>query len=69
MEADQSDIIDQAIGWHLRLADADEHGWADFIAWIEASPAHAAAYDSIAADDRLIGQARFPAAVPEAGND
>lgn len=69
MAADQSDIIDQAIGWHLRLADADERGWADFIAWIEASPAHAAAYDTIATDDRLIGRARFPAPVPMAGND
>jgi len=67
--ADQSDIIDKAIGWHLRLADADERGWADFIAWIEASPAHAAAYDTIATDDRLIGQARFPAPVSMAGND
>ena len=69
VRAEQSDIIDQAIGWHLRLADADEHGWADFIAWLEASPAHAAAYDAIARDDRLIGQAHFPAPMPVAGND
>ncbi len=69
LEADQSDIIDQAIGWHLRLADADEHVWADFIAWIEASPTHAAAYDMVATDDRLIGRARFPASLPTAGND
>ncbi|WP_066809247.1 FecR family protein [Sphingomonas asaccharolytica] len=69
MRAKQSDIIDQAICWHLRLAGSDEHGWADFIAWLEASPAHAAAYDAIAKDDRLIGQERFPAPVPSAGND
>lgn len=66
---ERSDIIDQAIGWHLRLADADEHGWADFIAWLETSPAHAAAYDAIAADHRLIDQAHFPTAAPVAGND
>lgn len=69
VHAEQSDIIDQAIGWHLRLADADEHGWADFIAWLEASPAHATAYDAVATDDRLIGQAHFPAPAPAAGND
>ena len=69
VHAEQSDIIDQAIGWRLRLADADEHGWADFIVWLEANPAHAAAYDAIAKDDRLISQEHFPARMPVAGND
>ncbi len=69
VHAEQSDIIDQAIGWHVRLADADEHGWADFIAWLEASPAHATAYDAIAKDDRLIDGKHFPAPMPAAGND
>lgn len=69
VRAEQSDIIDQAIGWHLRLPDADEHGWADFIAWLEASPAHATAYDVIAKDDRLVDHGHFPAPMPVAGND
>jgi transmembrane sensor len=69
VHAEQPDIIDQAIRWHLRLADADEQGWADFVAWIEASPAHATAYDAIAADDRLIAREHFPAPLPVAGND
>lgn len=71
VKADQSDILDQAIGWHCRLADADadEHGWADFIAWLEADPMHASAYDAVAADDRVIVQARFPARPAMAGND
>jgi len=69
VHAEQSDIIDQAIRWHLRLADADEQGWSDFIAWIEASPAHAAAYDAVAADDRLIAREHFPTRTSVAGND
>lgn len=69
MHAERSDIIDQAIAWHLRLADADEQGWADFIAWLEASPTHAAAYDAIAMDDRLIAADHFPAPAPGAVND
>ena len=69
MRAEQRDITDQAIAWHLRLADADEQGWTDFVAWLEASPAHAAAYDAIAMDDRLIAEEHFPAAAPVAVND
>lgn len=66
---ERSDIIEKAIGWHLRLADADAQGWAEFIAWLEANPAHATAYDAIAADDRLIDREHFRAPGPVAGND
>jgi len=69
VSAEQADIIDRAIGWHLRLADADEAAWSAFVDWLEADPAHAAAYDRVAAGDRLIGGARFPAARPLPGND
>ena len=70
MPIERTDIIDQAIGWHVRLADADDQAWRDFILWLEADPAHAAAYDTIAADDRRIDAAQFPAAVtPAAAND
>jgi transmembrane sensor len=69
VRAEQRDITDQAIAWHLRLADADKQSWTDFVAWLEASPAHAAAYDAIAMDDRLIAEEHFPAAAPVAVND
>lgn len=65
------DITDQAIGWHVRLVEAPEADWAEFVAWLEADPAHAAAYDAVAAQDRLIGDARFREAAPQpiAAND
>lgn len=69
VQGERSDIVEQAVGWHLRLAEADAHGWAEFIAWLEASPAHAAAYDAIATDDRLIDRGHFPTPGPAAGND
>jgi transmembrane sensor len=71
VSAEQADIIDRAIGWHLRLADATDADWSDFILWLEADPRHAAAFDEIAAQDRLIGGARFPETTPEpvAAND
>lgn len=64
-------IVDSAIAWHLRqetMADAD---WTAFVDWLEADPAHAHAYDAIAAQDRLIGAARIPDApvLPVAAND
>lgn len=69
VQGERPDIVEQAIGWHLRLVDADEHSWAEFIAWLEASPAHAAAYDAIASDDRLIDREHFSTPGPIAGND
>ncbi|MDB5678955.1 FecR domain-containing protein [Sphingomonas bacterium] len=70
MNAD-ADVIDQAICWHIRLADAPDTDWADFVAWLEADPAHAEAYGTIAAQDRLIDRERFPQFVsePVAAND
>ncbi|GGB19141.1 hypothetical protein GCM10011380_05890 [Sphingomonas metalli] len=63
--------IDQAIAWHLRLVEADEAEWAAFVAWLEADPDHAAAYDRVARDDRLLADAAFPppASPPVAAND
>lgn len=60
MRADQDMIVEQAIGWHIRLAEAREDDWADFLDWIETDPANAAAYDKIAIQDRAIANARFP---------
>src|SRR6218665_1287982 len=70
MTADRSDITDQAIAWHLRLAQAEEAGWAEFVAWLETDPAHAEAYDRLAIGDRMLDEAAFsPAPVPVADND
>lgn len=70
MTADRVSIVDQAIAWHLRLAEADETGWAAFVAWLEADPAHAEAYDRLAAGDRLLDAAAFSAPPePVADND
>ena len=70
MTTDRVDIPDQAIAWHLRLAEVDEAGWAEFIAWLESDPAHAAAYDRVAVADRRLDETVFPAApVHTADND
>ncbi|WP_375397173.1 FecR domain-containing protein [uncultured Sphingomonas sp.] len=72
MPADRETIIDEAIGWHVRLAESRDDEWTDFIAWLEASPAHAAAYDTVAMEDRLIGDVRLPlagAAAPAANDN
>lgn len=47
-------MIDEAIDWHLRQRDMAEADWEAFVAWLEADPANAAAYDRVAADDRLL---------------
>ena len=52
-------IVDKAIAWHVRLQGPAADGvlWAEFTAWMEADPAHAAAYDIVAlADDRLSSE-------------
>ncbi|MEG3145609.1 FecR domain-containing protein [Sphingomonas sp. RT2P30] len=49
------DIVDQAIGWHLRQAVLSSAEWHDFVAWLEADAAHAAAFDRVALDDALLG--------------
>lgn len=48
------EIIGQAIRWHVRQAEMDDEAWSGFVAWLEQHPAHARAYDRIAATDRLL---------------
>lgn len=71
MSAERADIIDAAIGWQLRLADATAVEWSDFVVWLEADAAHAAAFDRLSSQDRLIAGAHFPdvLAEPLAAND
>lgn len=61
--------MDTAIAWQLRLAEADAAQWAEFVDWLEASPANAQAYDRVATADRLVAEARFPAPAVLAEND
>lgn len=61
--------MDRAIAWHVRLADAGADDWASFVAWLEADPAHAAAYDRVATIDRAIAADHFPTSGGSAGND
>ena len=54
------DIVDQAIGWHLRQAELSSAEWHDFVVWLEADPAHAAVYDRVALDDALLADLPRP---------
>lgn len=56
MASEGANIVDQAIGWHLRQAELTAGEWLSFIAWLEADPAHAGVFDQIACDDRLMAE-------------
>ena len=62
------DIRQAAIGWFVRLqGGASLAAWTDFRAWLEANPAHAAAYDAVEAiwvDVEATTPVRTPAAKP-----
>jgi transmembrane sensor len=65
-EQTRQSLLDDAIGWQLRLREGSAADWESFVAWLEADPANAEAYDALArADARLTGE-DFP---PEAAND
>lgn len=67
-------IEDEAIAWVVRLREAGAEDWAAFTAWLEADPAHQAAYDEAALADldakelapapRAVQPAWTPAAEP-----
>lgn len=48
--------LDQAIGWTIRLKDGSPDDWRAFTAWLEADPAHLAAYDDVSRADDTLGQ-------------
>ncbi|WP_242137059.1 FecR domain-containing protein [Sphingomonas sp. TREG-RG-20F-R18-01] len=60
--------MDQAIDWHLRQRDMSDAEWRTFVAWLEADPANAAAFDAVALDMSLIADHSelFPAEAAEA---
>ncbi len=68
-------MLDQAIAWHLRLAEADDATWEDFTRWLEAAPKHADAYDQVAMVDGLLpdatalSHAELPVSAPSANDN
>lgn len=53
---EDADIVDRAIDWHLRQGDMNDADWRAFVAWLEESPAHAQAFDSVALDMTLLAE-------------
>jgi len=60
-------IREQAIAWAVRAGDPEFADWDAFTAWLDANPAHAAAYDEAAA--AAADAADLIAVVPPAAND
>jgi transmembrane sensor len=50
----QEGVQAEAIEWHLRLQDGGPEDWDAFIRWLEADPAHSAAYDKVKFADAAI---------------
>jgi transmembrane sensor len=59
-------MMDEAIAWHLGLEEAGAEEWRTFVAWLEADPAHQAAYDALtlAEADMADVMATMPAPAP-----
>lgn len=69
-DPNEAGIRDEAIAWHLLLADAGEEQWAQFTRWLQADPRHNAAYVAVADDDLFLGAALAQAGpAPSAVND
>ena len=65
-----SPVAEEATAWQARLLDAAPETWADFTAWLEASPSNAAAYDKVSLLDAALGDALVLAQpVMQADND
>ena len=47
----------EAVGWFVRQRDPAHADWPAFTAWLEADPAHAAAYDRVAIADAAMIEA------------
>ena len=62
MNVGKGEIVDQAIDWHLRRHEMDGTAWHAFVEWLEASPAHASAYDAIAFQDGVAIGGEAPVA-------
>lgn len=60
-----SDILDQAIAWHVRLRDGDDDAWLRFTEWLEANPVHDEAYNWVADNDARLEPALSQSIFPE----
>ena len=72
MTADRIETLrEEAICWHVRIADGSADDWEAFVVWLGADPAHAEAYDAIEAVDAEAGPAILEAQPPrpQAAND
>ena len=56
MASEAASIVDTAIDWHLRQAEMGDADWRAFVAWLEADPAHADAFDSVALDMAVLSE-------------
>ena len=65
------DIVDQAIGWHMRQNEMSALDWHDFVSWLEADVAHAQAFDRVSLDQTLLATQPVVRATvpPAAAND
>lgn len=50
----ERDPVGEALCWHLRLRDGTAADWQSFVAWLEADPAHAQAYDRVETADAAL---------------
>ena len=72
MTADRIETLrEEAICWHVRIADGSADDWEAFVVWLGADSAHAEAYDAIEAVDAEAGPAILEAQppMPRAAND
>ncbi|MDH2134281.1 FecR domain-containing protein [Sphingobium yanoikuyae] len=60
-------LREEAIRWHVRIAEGSADDWEAFVDWLGADPAHARAYDAIEALDAEAGSAILK--VQQAAND
>lgn len=51
-----NDSLEEAIGWTIRLREGSAEDWRAFTAWLEADPAHLAAYEDVSRADVTLGQ-------------
>lgn len=61
MIADRDEALREAIDWHLRLDQADEASWHQFVRWLEADEVNREVYDRVALDDSLLTRPLDPA--------
>lgn len=61
-------VFEAAVAWHLRQNTMDADDWLRFVDWLEADPAHTAAFDAISIAD-VLRHDGAPAAAAAAAND